>query len=128
MKIYLASPLFTEHERNEVKRYAKMFREQGNEVYVPMEHQIENAWDMPNYVWAKKVFDEDVRAIDNCDTIFVLYYGLYSDRCTLLEQGDAYAKGKEVIVINCGCKEASLMVVNGQTTPYYAQFMNISQT
>ena len=128
MKIYLASPLFTEHERNEVKRYAKMFREQGNEVYVPMEHQIENAWDMPNYVWAKKVFDEDVRAIDNCDTIFVLYYGLYSDSGTAWEQGYAYAKGKEVIVINCGCKEASLMVVNGQTTPYYAQFMNISQT
>ena len=128
MKIYLASPLFTEYERNEVKRYAQAYREQGYYVYVPMEHQIENAWDMPNHEWAKKVFEEDVRAIDESDGVVVLYYGLYSDSGTAWEQGYAYAKGKEVIVINCGCKEASLMVVNGQTGHSWIEFNGVNQT
>ena len=128
MKIYLASPLFTEYERNEVKRYAQAYREQGYYVYVPMEHQIENAWDMPNHEWARKVFEEDIRAIDESDAVVVLYYGLYSDSGTAWEQGYAYAKGKEVIVINCGCKEASLMVVNGQTGHSWIEFNGVNQT
>lgn len=128
MKIYLASPLFTEYERNEVKHYAQAYREQGHYVYVPMEHQIENAWDMPNHEWARKVFEEDIRAIDESDAVIVLYYGLYSDSGTAWEQGYAYAKGKEVIVINCGCKEASLMVVNGQTGHSWIEFNGVNQT
>ena len=128
MNIYLASPLFTEYEREQVKQYAKEFRNQGHFVYVPMEHQIENAWDMPNHEWARKVFEEDVRAIDACDLMVVLYYGLYSDSGTAWEQGYAYAKGKKVSVKNCGCAEASLMVVNGQTDEYHENFIGVNQT
>lgn len=63
MKIYLASPLFTDYERQKVKEWAARLRGCGREVYVPMEHSIENAWELPNYEWAKKVFDEDVKAM-----------------------------------------------------------------
>lgn len=52
MKIYLASPLFTEFERNNVSALAYHLRKDGYEVYVPMEHTIENAWDLENHVWA----------------------------------------------------------------------------
>lgn len=127
-KIYLASPLFTEYERENVRKYAKYYRDLGWTVYVPMEHQIENAWDMPNHEWARKVFEEDVKAIDDSDRIVVLYYGLYSDSGTAWEQGYAYAKGKSVEVINCGCSEASLMVVNGQSLIYSRNFSGVSQT
>lgn len=127
-KIYLASPLFTEYERENVRKYAKYYRDLGWTVYVPMEHQIENAWDMPNHEWAHKVFEEDIKAIDDSDRVVVLYYGLYSDSGTAWEQGYAYAKGKSVEVINCGCSEASLMVVNGQSLIYSRNFSGVSQT
>lgn len=128
MKIYLASPLFTEYERENVRTWAKRLRSEGNEVYVPMEHQIENAWDMPNDEWAYKVFQEDIKAIDESEMLVILYYGLYSDSGTAWEQGYAYAKGKQVQVINMGCVEASLMIVNGQTYSDSKEFVEVAQT
>lgn len=49
-KIYLASPLFTEYERKKVQRVASILRNMECEVYVPMEHTIEDAWE---YFWNK---------------------------------------------------------------------------
>ena len=128
MKVYLASPLFTEYEKDNVREWAKRLREEGHEVYVPMEHQIENAWDMPNNEWGYKVFQEDIKAIDEAEKMIVLYYGLYSDSGTAWEQGYAYAKGKQVQVINMGCAEASLMAVNGQTCYDDIEFAEVPQT
>lgn len=113
MKIYLASPLFTDYERQKVKEWAARLRGCGREVYVPMEHSIENAWELPNYEWAKKVFDEDIKAIQEADEIYCIYYGLYSDSGTAWECGYAYALGKAVRLIDESNEEVSLMVVNG---------------
>ena len=128
MKVYLASPLFTEYEKDNVREWAKRLREEGHEVYVPMEHQIENAWNMSNSEWGYKVFQEDVKAIDEAEMVIVLYYGLYSDSGTAWEQGYAYAKGKQVQVINAGsCAEASLMIINGQTCYDDREFAEVYQ-
>lgn len=113
MKIYLASPLFTDYERQKVKEWAARLRACGREVYVPMEHSIENAWELPNYEWAKKVFDEDIKAIQEADEVYCIYYGLYSDSGTAWECGYAYALGKAVRLIDESNEEVSLMVVNG---------------
>lgn len=113
MKIYLASPLFTEHEKDAVRATAIYLRNFGDEVYVPMEHTIKNAWDMPNAEWGKKVFEEDIKAIQECDVVFCLYYGLYSDSGTAWECGYAYGIGKPVHLYDCANKEVSLMVING---------------
>lgn len=113
MKIYLASPLFTEYERKRVQSVASMLRNMGCEVYVPMEHSIENALELPNHVWAKKVFDEDVKAIQEADKVYCIYYGLYSDSGTAWECGYAYALGKLVHLIDESNEEVSLMVING---------------
>lgn len=113
MKIYLASPLFTDYERQKVKEWAARLRGCGREVYVPMEHSIENAWELPNYEWAKKVFDEDIKAIQEADEVYCIYYGLYSDSGTAWECGYAYALGKAVRLIDESNEEVSLMVVNG---------------
>ena len=79
-----------------------------------MEHTVDNAYGLPNNVWAKAVFDEDIRALEECDTVVVCYDGLYSDSDTAWEAGYAYAKGKEIFVL---CEEtaieASLMMLNG---------------
>lgn len=126
MKIYLASPLFTELERKNIKELAEKLRQQGNEVYVPMEHIIKNGWDYPNHEWAKMVFDEDVKAIRECDAVYCLYYGLYSDSGTAWECGFAYALGKAVYLVDESNSEVSLMMVNGAINSQ--DFFDKSQT
>ena len=117
MKYYLASPFFNSKERSGVETIAQCLRKRGHEVYVPMEHEIPNAWDMPNKDWAKAVFDEDVKAINNCEKVIVLNWGMYSDSGTAWECGYAYAKQKEVITLLMPSreKEYSLMMINGST-------------
>lgn len=113
MKLYLASPLFTDFEKSMVKTSAKFLRDKGYEVYVPMKHQIEDAWTLPNHIWGRAVFDEDIKAIRECDAVVCIYYGLYSDSGTAWECGFAYGIGKPVQLIDCSGQEVSLMVVNG---------------
>lgn len=126
MKIYLASPLFTDYERENVRTTAAFLRKEGHEVYVPMEHTIENAWHFPNYEWARMVFEEDVRAIMECDKVCCIYYGLYSDSGTAWECGFAYGIGKPVELIDESNGEVSLMIVNGAENAF--AFENKNQT
>ena len=124
-KVYLASPFFNKKERQSVILIADFLRKsKGLEVYVPMEHTIPNAWEISNQKWAKAVFKEDVRAIDECDTVIVLNWGMYSDSGTAWECGYAYAKGKTVInlLMPTANNEYSLMMVNGchTTMPWYS--------
>lgn len=123
MKIYLASPLFTAYEKMGVMYAANSLRHQGHEVYVPMEHQIKNAWNYANHEWAKQVFEEDVKALREADAVYCIYYGLYSDSGTAWECGFAYALGKPVHLIDKSNKEVSLMIVNGaeNAVDFYAK-------
>lgn len=113
MKIYLAGPLFTEFEKSSIAFTAALLRRDGHEVYVPMEHKIDDAWTLPNHIWARQVFLEDIKAIQDCDKVVCLYYGLYSDSGTAWECGYAYGIGKPVELLDCAGQEVSLMVVNG---------------
>lgn len=65
----------------------------------------------------KKVFNEDIKAINECDTVIVLNWGMYSDSGTAWECGYAYAKGKKVInlLMPTNDKDYSLMMINGST-------------
>lgn len=125
-KIYLASPLFTDYERKKVQNVASFLRRVGHEVYVPMEHTIENAWELPNHEWARKVFEEDIKAIQEADAVYCIYYGLYSDSGTAWECGYAYALGKPVRLIDESNEEVSLMVVNGSKD--WNEFKDKNQT
>lgn len=101
-KIYLASPFFNEEELAIYRKVIKSLRSVGYDVYVPQEHDIPNAWDMPNNEWASKVFSEDVVAINECDVVMVLNHGMYSDSGTAWEAGYAFGRGKEVVQIIWG--------------------------
>ena len=114
MKIYLASPFFNEAELEIYRSVITALRAEGYEVYVPQEHIIEDAWALSNEEWAQQVFVEDCYAIDDCEVVMVLNFGLYSDSGTAWEAGYAFAKGKTVVQVLCGGENAtySLMMMN----------------
>ena len=116
MRVYLASPWFRDNERVMYKNILDKMREEGLDVYAPIEHEIVNAWDLPNDVWGRKVFQEDIDAIRNCDEVWVLNFGMYSDSGTAWECGFAYGIGKTVrqLVYNFAKEKTfSLMMING---------------
>ena len=118
MKIYLACPFFNIDEILKYEAAIEGLRGRGYEVYVPREHTIDGAWEMSNQTWASYVFADDVEAIDDCEVVVVMNFGMYSDSGTAWECGAAFALGKKVVNILCGCDdtEYSLMMVNGTNT------------
>lgn len=115
MKIYLASPFFDNEERARVKLVKHILRSKGFEVFVPMEHKVENAEAISNFEWGSAVFKMDKNAIHSCDVMVVLYDGLYSDTGTAWECGYAFANNIPVVMV---CPQiymgrSSLMMVNG---------------
>lgn len=116
-KIYLASPFFNEKELSVYKEVISILRNMKDvEVYVPQEFVIESAYDMPNNMWAEKVFKADVKALRECEFVFVLNFGMYSDSGTAWEAGYAYALDKKVYQVICLNDEKvdySLMMLNG---------------
>ena len=111
-KIYLASPFFNEEEKKNVKILATRLRNLGYDVYVPMEHTIENGWSLPNFIWGEKVYNEDVEAIKDCDEVYAIIYGMTDDAGTSWEIGFAYGIGKPITVIPINETVYSLMVMN----------------
>lgn len=125
MKVYLASPFFNDEENKYYEKMIKMLRDEGHKVFVPKEHEIPNAWDLPNALWGESVFAVDILGIQKCDVVVVLNHGMYSDSGTAWECGYAYALGKDVVNVLCGEGNFSLMMLNGCNT--YIKFDNFSK-
>ena len=118
MKIYVASPLFTAEEKKVINQVAGVLHRNGFETYLPMEHGVPDAWSYINEVWAKKMFDLDVGAINECDAVLCIYYGMNSDSGTSWEVGYAYGTGKPIVIYHAYDTEVetgSLMICNGST-------------
>jgi len=115
--IYLAAPWFNSHELDTYKKVLNKLRSNGETVWAPMECVIDKENILPNDEWAKKVFDEDIKALDTCDKLVVLNFGMYSDTGTAWETGYAFAKGKPILMLVDDEYEAtySLMMLNGCT-------------
>ena len=117
MKVYLASPFFNEKENKIYESVIDSLRNDRHDVFVPKEHEIPNAWALPNAVWGENVFAVDILGIQKCDVVVVLNFGMYSDSGTAWECGYAYALGKKVINVLCGDDDTySLMMLNGCNT------------
>lgn len=116
MKIYLAGPFFNPEERQNVEKARDVLRNRGFEVFVPMEHKLEDDDKMPNDEWGRRVFEMDRDAIWDCEIMVVMYYGLYSDSGTAWEVGYANCLNKKIVVVHLDkVQESSLMVVNGSS-------------
>ena len=114
-KIYLASPFFNNMELLTYKNVIEDLRGKGYEVYVPQEHEIEDAWTMPNHAWGRGVCVEDLRAIHECEVMLILNWGMYSDSGTAWEAGYAYGNKIPTVQVLCGEPNTtySLMMING---------------
>jgi nucleoside 2-deoxyribosyltransferase len=89
-------------------------REGGHNVYGPVEHAIENAWDYSNKDWGKLVFEADKKAIDESDCVVAISYGRTKTTAgSSWEIGYAYGTGKKVVVVEMDEGPQSLMVSNG---------------
>lgn len=114
MKIYVAASL-SEDKRPFMYDVVKQLRTRGFEVYAPIEHVIEHAWDWPNTEWGLQVFRNDVNAIQDADFVVVLSWGrLETSSGTTWEQGYAYGIEKKVILVEMNDSVQSLMVANGR--------------
>lgn len=116
MKVYLASPWFKDYEKAMYPQIVHKMRTEGLEVYAPVEHTISNAWELSNAEWGRQVFNADIEAIQKCDEVWVLNFGMYSDSGTAWECGYAYGIGKTIrqLIYDCaGNKVFSLMMING---------------
>lgn len=112
---YIASPFFEDTDRANAIRAAEIMRSKRIETYLPLEHKVKDAWDLPNYKWGEEVFKADIKAINRADTVVVLSYGRMASAGTSWEAGYAYGIGKRVIVVEMpGVNLMSLMVANGR--------------
>lgn len=115
-RAYIASPFFEDAHRAAAIQATEILRHKGIDTYLPLEHKIPNAWDLPNYEWGAAVYRADVKAIRNSDTVVVLSYGRLGSAGTAWEAGYAFGIGKRVLVVEMpGTTLMSLMVANGRT-------------
>lgn len=112
MRIYLASSLSEEH-RPKMYEVLESLRSQGHDVYAPVEHKIEGAWDYSNSEWGRKVFENDINAIKASECVVALSNGRNTTAGASWEIGYAYGIGKTVIVAEMTPGPHSLMVSNG---------------
>ena len=113
MKVYLASPFFSETERTDYFEALAILRGRGLCVYAPLLHQ-RGRCGLLRREWAEATFQDDLAALQSADIVVMLFYGLYSDSGTAWECGYAYALGKKIVavylhggksncMINCSC-------------------------
>lgn len=114
-KIYLAGPCDTEH-RTMMWEIATQLRENGKFiVYCPWELKVENAWDMPQEEWAQKVFEADIKAIQECDTFIMITPGRESTAGSNWESGYVFSLNKPSYIIQINDSPTSLMTFCGCT-------------
>lgn len=113
IKIYLASPFFNEEEVTKVKELKNWLITKGakaSNIYVPMEHEPRHK----NPDWEKEAYDQDIKAIEECDMLLAIYNGNVSDSGTAFEIGYAKALRKVIIVVNMN-NLVNLMITQSAT-------------
>lgn len=123
MNIYLASSLHTDELKSKINTVVEFLRSKGQNVFSPLEMKIPDAWNLSNAEWAKQVYDNDVKALNNSDIVVCIYNGFSFNggTGTAWEVGYAKALNKDVIVLCTNPDDAqSLMIINSGTivVPY----------
>lgn len=111
MRIYLASPIFTETELKNIRNTEALLRGKGHQVFSPSENDF-SEYPVGTNAWSTYVFNIDRKYIDWADCVVMLYYGAFSDSGTAWEAGYAYGTNKPVVVVHCG-EDSNLMVHEG---------------
>ena len=114
-KFYIASAMFTEEQKQKINSIALYLRARGCQVYVPHELKIFGANTLPNAKWAKKVFKHDLHALNTCDRVIYICEGMNGDIGAAWECGYAYAKGKDIAVVEIGNLDEPISLMVGQS-------------
>ncbi len=89
---YVAGPLFDEGERWWIEQVDALVAAVGFRTFLP--HRDNPPKDEFN---VRAIFENDKRAIDECDIVVASLNGVLTDDGTAWELGYAYAKGKYII-------------------------------
>ena len=98
--IYLAAPLFNDMEKARNEALHTALRAAGFQTYLPQADggvfADESAEQDPTQL-RKRIFTNDVRAVQDCDILLFLFDGRVPDEGACFELGMAYALGKRCI-------------------------------
>jgi nucleoside 2-deoxyribosyltransferase len=123
-KIYIAGPFSKPEERESLKKMIDIVstRYYRLDLYIPMEYKVpgdfqklDGTWNLSNQEWARKVYENDVKHLDEAEAVFAMYVGHYCSSGTIWEVG--YANGKGIPVYAyipewAKGENVSLMVMN----------------
>ncbi|MBQ7504580.1 MAG: nucleoside 2-deoxyribosyltransferase [Ruminococcus sp.] len=112
MKIYLASPFFTDEELKNVKKAEEILTSRGFDVFSPRLNEVRSEENIGSAAWSKETFMNDKRFIDWADVVVMLYYGGYSDSGTAWECGYAFGTNTPVLAVHLG-EDSNLMIHEG---------------
>lgn len=90
---YLASPFFTEEQKERENAVKTILRSRGYRVFAPMENGIIEGTSHPDF--CKEIFQANVEAIQDSHTVLAITDG--KDMGTIWEAGYAYGIGKPVV-------------------------------
>ena len=103
--VYIAGPFSKPRTRKALQKMIDIAAKRygRSELYVPMEYKVpedfqklDGTWNLTNAEWAKKVYENDIKHLNEATVVIALNVGIYRTAGTVWEVG--YAKGKEIPV------------------------------
>ena len=98
-KVYIAGPLFDDHERDYLEKIATSLEAIGYQTFLPHRDAglVEGEF---TEIKKSEIFDIDMNALNDADIVVALLTGRDVDSGTAAEVGIAYTQGKRLIGIN----------------------------
>ena len=97
--VYIAGPLFDDHERSYLESISKIFEDRGYKTFLP--HRDAGLVKEKYTKESKgKIFTTDIKALDEAEIVVALLTGRDVDSGTAAEIGYAYATNKTIIGID----------------------------
>ena len=123
-RVYIAGPFSKPEERESLKHMIEIAEKRfgANNLYIPMEYKVpgdfqklDGTWNLSNHEWARKVYENDVKHLNEAEIVIAMYVGHYCSSGTIWEIG--YANGKGIPVYAyipdwAKCGDVSLMCMN----------------
>jgi nucleoside 2-deoxyribosyltransferase len=113
MNVFLATPLFSEAEREFNSKIAERLRENGFEVWLAQEAPFIK---QGTHKEKKVIYEGDISALKTCDVILAVLDGVEVDAGVAYEMGYAKALGKPIVGLKTdhrtfsGMEEVNLML------------------
>ena len=128
-KVYIAGPLFNQHERQYLEEIAEQLESNGYKCFLPhrdltgVEASELKTTEM-NQETKDKIFSIDLNALKNADITVALITGWDIDSGTSAEIGYTYARNKPIIAVDASERRFRNLFVEGMI---YKKVHNIGQ-